>query len=97
MNILDIPMQPNDADAETIRDYLKALLTAVWEEQEGFSGKRPFGNSGWDRDIYLALVCAGAIAGAVTTYEWNGGDYFGLVYADEETGNRLILEAIQSL
>jgi len=50
--ILNIKMVPNDADAETIRDYLKALLNQLWMEDEGFSGKRPFGNSGWQHEIY---------------------------------------------
>lgn len=51
--------QPNDAQAATIRDYLKALLLAVWDEAEGFSGKRPFGNSGWMYDVYASLERAG--------------------------------------
>ena len=41
-------MGVNDADAENIGEYLKALLSAVWHEGESFSGKRPFGNSGSD-------------------------------------------------
>lgn len=46
----------NDAYAETIRDYLKRLLVLVWEEGDCFDGKRPFGNSGWDHDIYSTLI-----------------------------------------
>jgi hypothetical protein len=30
MNILDIPMQENDAEAATIKDYLKRLLLDLW-------------------------------------------------------------------
>lgn len=63
MNILDLPMQENDAGAATVRDYLKALLSRIWEEEESFSGKRPFGNSGWKSDIETTLVKAGVIAG----------------------------------
>jgi len=59
--VLDIPMQPNDAEAETIREYLKNLLIEVWAEVEEFSGKRPFGNSGWENELYLALTNAEAI------------------------------------
>ncbi|MBS3648836.1 hypothetical protein KEU06_09480 [Pseudaminobacter sp. 19-2017] len=53
--VLNLKMPGNDADAETIRDYLKALLKALWAEGEGFSGKRPFGNSGWEYDLYQVL------------------------------------------
>lgn len=57
--VLDCPMLTgNDAQAETVRDYLTSLLLAVWDEEEGFSGKRPFGNSGWSSDIIDALIAA---------------------------------------
>lgn len=45
----------NDAGAETVRDYLKALLAALWNEGEGFSGKRPLGNSGWEHELLVPL------------------------------------------
>lgn len=59
--LLDTPMQPNDAGAETIREYFTFLLERVWLEGEGFSGKRPFGNSGWEDEVYLALGKANII------------------------------------
>jgi hypothetical protein len=52
--ILALPMQENDSGASTITGYFRALLTKLFEEEEGFSGKRPFGNSGW---IY-AVLCS---------------------------------------
>lgn len=57
-NALCLALPKNDAGAETVRGYLYALLEAVWEEEEGFSGKRPFGNSGWKRDVIGPLVKA---------------------------------------
>ena len=64
MSILDLPMaRGNDAGAKTIKDYFKALLKQVLTEEESFSGKRPFGNSGWMHDLYLPMVKAGIIAG----------------------------------
>ena len=39
--ILMLTMQPNDANAATVREYLLALLKEVWREGEGFNGKRP--------------------------------------------------------
>lgn len=67
-SVLDLPMKKNDAGAETVREYLKALLSKIWEEGEGFSGKRPFGNSGWDHDLYKPLIESGMIAGKID--EW---------------------------
>ncbi len=58
-DVLDLEMITNDAEAKTIRDYLKALVTRIWEEGEGFSGKRPFGNSGWEYELYGTLVTHG--------------------------------------
>ena len=40
----------------SIRSYLRDLLATLWEEKEGFSGKRPFGNSLWQYEIYSTLV-----------------------------------------
>ena len=59
----NIPMQKNDAGAETIGEYLKLLLLTLWDEEEGFSGKRPFGNSGWQHEVYTALLTARVVDG----------------------------------
>ena len=47
----------------TLREYLCALTTTLWKEGESFSGKRPFGNSGWEHDVYKFLVGSGAVFG----------------------------------
>lgn len=49
----------------TIRKYLVTLARTCWEEEEGFSGKRPFGNSGWTWDVMGALVSGGFIDGRI--------------------------------
>lgn len=49
----------------TLRQYLYDLMSTLWCEQDGFSGKRPFGNSGWDYEIYLPLVEAGLVKGEI--------------------------------
>lgn len=90
MNILEIPMQENDAKAKTIADYLRALLRQLWEEGESFSGKRPFGNSGWDHDLYVALVKAKAVKG-----ELDEDGY--IVECDERAANKAIFKAISNL
>lgn len=49
----------DDDDELTLREYFGALLTTLWVEGEGFSGKRPFGDSGWQHDVSSALSSAG--------------------------------------
>lgn len=49
----------------TIREYMQELLTRLFDEGEGFSGKRPFGNSGWEYDILVPLIRAKAVKGKV--------------------------------
>ena len=61
--ILDLPMDLNDAHAATVKEYLKALLVNLWDEEESFSGKRPFGNSGWTGELYRPLIKAGVCPG----------------------------------
>ena len=61
-------IEGNDAEADTIRDYLCSLLELVWSEGEGFSGKRPFGNSGWEFDLYAPLIKGKIIDGTLDEY-----------------------------
>lgn len=85
--LLALELPQNDSGASTVRGYLTALLTALWREQEGFSGKRPFGNSGWDYDVYGPMVKAGFVRGKL--------DADGYIDSlDEAAAERLILAAI---
>lgn len=61
--ILDLPLEENDAQATTVRDFLKALLSKLWREEEAFSGKRPFGNSAWQAPVEKALIKAKVVGG----------------------------------
>lgn len=64
---LNVVIPRSDAgDGITVKDYLYQLLNTLWEEGEGFSGKRPFGNSCWEYDLLRPLVVAGFISGTVT-------------------------------
>lgn len=64
--LLDLKLDnPDFPENFTIRDYLRQLLTTLWVEKEGFSGKRPFGNSGWEYDLYKPLVAAGVVPGTL--------------------------------
>lgn len=97
--LLDLPMGDNDANAATIRGYLKALLSELWDKGEGFSGKRPFGNSGWERELYFPLVKAGRVAGKIEKYETYGdGEKETLEkIEDKNAANDLIFKAIEQL
>lgn len=62
--ILNIGFYCDSIDEDTtIRGYLITLLHQLWQEGEGFSGKRPFGNSGWEYDLYVPLITAGVVKG----------------------------------
>lgn len=63
--ILNLRVEAGDINETTIGGYLQTLLATMWEEGEGFSGKRPFGNSGWQYDLYKPLVKAGVVTGSI--------------------------------
>lgn len=88
--VLACPMPTNDASAGTVRQYLIKLLADCWRLEDGFDGKRPFGNSGWKYEVYGALVDAGLIEG--------GRDSDGyLDSCDSTEGEQLVAQAIQAL
>lgn len=60
---LDVCFDSDAGEGLTVREYLHALLYTLWEKQEGFSGKRPFGNSSWALELYAPLINAGYITG----------------------------------
>ena len=62
---LEIRFDSDAGDDLTIREYLEKLLSTLWDEQEGFSGKRPFGNSGWEYDLYKPLIESKLIEGKI--------------------------------
>jgi hypothetical protein len=87
--LLDLPLDDNDAGAATVRDYLIELLRMFWSGGEDFV-KRPFGNSGWQYEIYAPMVAAGLVKGAL--------DEDGYVEdADTRAADALMDAAIQAL
>jgi len=64
---LDVRFDSDAGSQITVRDYFRELVLGVWEHKEGFSGKRPFGNSGWEYEVHSAL----AKAGFVDLGEWD--------------------------
>jgi hypothetical protein len=91
--VLDLPLGENDSGASTVRGYLIALLTELWPDGEAFSGKRPFGNSGWQCDLYLPLIKAGIVAGTLD----EDGYLDDFPAASEKRADDLITEAIKAL
>ena len=64
-NAIDVEVKNTDIGDTTVKDYLKVLLLTVWEKKECFSGKRPWGNSGWAYDLYAPLIAEGFISGTL--------------------------------
>lgn len=88
--VLRCRLDDNDARADTVGDYLVALLRKLWTEKEGFSGKRPFGNGGWDYDLAAGLIRDGVVDGKL--------DSDGCVErVDEAALDAAVLAAIDSL
>jgi hypothetical protein len=86
---LNCKMQRNDAGAKTVKEYFRNLLLQLYYEGEGFSGKRPFGNSNWEYEIYSAWVEAGLLKG---TFDKDGylEDY------DSTAGNIHLLRCLKA-
>ena len=89
--ILKLKFYCNDLRKDmTIKNYLKTLLLTLWEEQDGFSGKRPFGNGGWIYDVYGCLVKNNIISGS---FDEDGY----MENCDSESGEKIILEVIKNI
>lgn len=83
------PVQSRDVGNMTVKDYLVLLLETLWED-DNFTSKRPFGNSGWRYDIFEAFARAGLVDGA-----WDKYGYLETV--DRATCEEIIKEAIEAL
>lgn len=63
---MDLKFFSGDLNEEvTIREYFHAIMQALWDEGESFSGKRPLGNSGWESDFISALIKEGVLEGKI--------------------------------
>ncbi len=89
--ILHLPMEDNDAQAATVGEYLGLLLSTLWLQADGFSSKRPFGNSDWTTPVYLALGKAG-----LSNFSLDENGYIeDFSLEDESATDELILQAIR--
>jgi len=90
-DILELKFKCDDlGEVITIRGFLKALLYTLWDEEESFSGKRPFGNSGWTYTVYKVLIKNKAIEG-----ELDEDGYIDSM--DEKEARGVILKCIKAL
>lgn len=79
----------------TVKDYLKELLLTLWKKGEGFSGKRPFGNSRWTGELAILLIEAKALQGFV---KWDDSNtYIQDFDYDEEEYYDLVIKLIEGL
>lgn len=91
-DILHCPIERgNGADASTIGEFLGVLLSTLWQENEGFSGKRPLGDSNWQWIVYEALVKNGFVSGTLG----EDGYLEDFPYEEEKKADKLILQAIR--
>lgn len=57
-NVLEIELDPERTNTLTpisIKQYFQKIIFTLWEDPESFSGKRPFGDSGWAFDIICTV------------------------------------------
>jgi hypothetical protein len=85
VELLALPMrEDNEAEASTVKDYFRSLLVTLFEEGDDFSAKRPFGNSGWEEELFVAFVDAGVLEAEIDEDgyldDYNPSDAYDLVY-----------------
>lgn len=91
-NVAQVLATPlHDEIEETIGDYLCALLERLWEEEEGFSPRRPFGESAWQVPVYEALIRAGYVKGVL------GGPGNAVIECDYMAADNLIGRCIREV
>lgn len=89
---LDLEFESADLGREiTIRDFFKELLITFLKDGGYFSGKKPFGNSIWYRDLCNCLAQNGIIDGDCYDCCGTVWDY------DSKEAERKILELIKEL
>lgn len=60
--LLDLPID-REGGRITMREYFYGLLSTLWVQGEGFNPQGMFGKSGWEHDMYAALIRHGLVTG----------------------------------
>lgn len=87
--VLNYKFQFDSPGLCSIRQYLVELSRQCWIQEDCFNGKRPFGNSGWKIDIYIALAEGGFINGEFNGEEWTS--------FDEKAADKIIMKCFKKL
>lgn len=88
--LLDHTFTPSDIGEEMlVRSYLADLLLTLMQQGESFSGKRPFGNSGWEENLVAPMIQCGVIPGTVSDDEW--AEASGWAEADFEAAREALI------
>lgn len=87
---LNIRFDSDAGENITVRQYLENLLLTLWNEKEGFSSKRPFGNSGWDYEIFEVLLKNNLIEGSID-------EYGSIEKLDENSANEFVCRLISKI
>jgi len=94
---LDLKLYDPDAgDFTTIRGYFKRQLAALWEEGESFSGKRPFGNSGWEGVLAGTLIQHHCVPGTIDD-DQSDEDYIEVLEVDYDAYDAFVQKMIGAL
>lgn len=94
---LDVKFDSDAGEGLTVREYLHKLLEMVWVETEGFDGERPFGNSGWYRDVWEALAKAGFIKSTVKTYGNGNSAWTDVEIVDRAAADAFVRDIIRAM
>lgn len=89
---LDFQFESQDLGTTTVREYFKSLLSSLWNEGEGFSGKRPFGNSGWEYDLLRAACLFDSKYGTVNEDGYGDWDF-----SPNKNARKLVEDVIEIL
>ena len=88
LKVLDLMIQahdlPDNHEPVTVQEYLVEVLLATWKNAARFS---PFGNGGWQYNLYDTLIKEGFIAGKFDKHGF-------LIDFDKKTADAMISAAI---
>jgi hypothetical protein len=94
---LDLKFYDPDAGSmTTIREYFKLQLSALWERGESFSGKYPFGNSGWGGVLAGVLIQHHCIPGVIDEDE-SDEDFIEVISYDRAAYAKFVQMLIEAL
>lgn len=74
-DVLNIKFDSDPFGEISIKGYLLSLLKELWVKKDRFSGKRPFGDSGWEYELYECLAVNNVINADITEEDGAVHDY----------------------